>query len=70
QVISQEWGTDMIWARRLAQAFYNIPGMGYRVGVKHPLGTALMVKVLCGELRYAEVVHRALRRLSGGLVSG
>ena len=70
QVISQEWGTDMIWARRLAQAFYNIPGMGYRVGVKHPLGTALMVKVLCGELRYAEVVHRTLRRLSGGLVSG
>ena len=70
RVMNQEWGADMIWARRLAQAFYSIPGIGYRVGVKNPLGTALMLKVLCGELRYEEVVHRALRRLSGGLVSG
>ncbi len=68
QVMNQEWGTDMNWSRRLAQAFYSFPGMGYRVGVKNPLGTALMVKVLCGELRYSEVAHRALRRMGGGLV--
>lgn len=69
QRMNEEWGTEMAWARRLAQAFYQWPRLGYRVGIQRPSGPEQMVKVLCGEQRYADVVHRALRRLSGGVLA-
>lgn len=68
QAISEEWGADMKWAQRLAGAFYQFPKLGYTVGVKRPSATIIMAKILCGELRYSEVVGRALKRLSGGLI--
>ncbi len=70
QVISEEWGADMKWAQRLAGAFYQFPKIGYKVGVKRPSATIIMAKILCGELRYSEVVGRALKRLSGSLIPG
>jgi geranylgeranyl reductase family protein len=65
--IQREIGTEMAWARRLAAVFFNLPAMGYRLGVKHPGAPQRMAKLLCGELRYADVAQRALTRLSGGL---
>jgi geranylgeranyl reductase family protein len=70
QVITEEWGSEMIWAQRLAAVFYRVPGIGYRVGVKRPTATQRMGKILCGEMGYSEVAGRALKRLSGSLIPG
>ena len=69
QVISEQWGSDMGWAQKLAAVFYSIPNVGYKVGVKRPSGTQVMGQILCGEMRYSDAVGRALKRLSGGLLS-
>lgn len=69
-IIQQEWGSDMSWAQRLAGVFYRVPGIGYKVGVKRPTATDRLGKIMCGELRYADVATRALKRLSGGLIPG
>ena len=70
QAISEQWGTEMAWAQRLAGVFYRIPGVGYKVGIKRPSATQRMGQILCGEISYSDVAGRALKRLSGGLVSG
>jgi flavin-dependent dehydrogenase len=70
QVVNDEWGTDMLWAQRLAGVFYRMPGIGYKLGVKRPAATARIGQILCGELRYADVANAALKRLSTGLIPG
>lgn len=65
--IQREIGSEMIWARRLAAVFFRLPSLSYRVGVKHPGSPERMARLLCGELRYANVAQRAIARLSGGL---
>lgn len=70
QVINEEWGSEMVWAQRLAGAFYSIPKVGYKVGIKRPGATESMLKILSGELRYSEVANRALKRLGGSLIPG
>jgi flavin-dependent dehydrogenase len=69
-IIQQEWGQDMVWAQKLANIFYRVPGIGYKVGVKRPSATDRLCKIMCGELKYADVANRALKRLSGGLIPG
>jgi geranylgeranyl reductase family protein len=69
-VIAEEWGKDMSWAQRLAGLFYRAPGLGYKVGVKRPSATERMGKILCGELRYADVANRAIKRLTTGFIPG
>jgi len=69
QVIQDEWGNEMVWAKRLAGAFYGFPKIGYKVGVKRPSATLIMLQILCGELKYSEVASLALKRLSGGFFS-
>ncbi|PSN17441.1 dehydrogenase [filamentous cyanobacterium CCP5] len=64
-----EWGSEMRWAARLAQAFYAAPNIGFQVGVKNPGGARTMGKIFSGELRYSEVVTRGLRRLSQGAIA-
>ncbi len=64
QVMQKEWGADMALAGNLAGLFYRFPGIGYRVGVKVPVATQLMSKILCGELRYADVIDKAKKSLS------
>ncbi|MFB8792145.1 MAG: geranylgeranyl reductase family protein [Potamolinea sp.] len=70
QVMSEEWGSEMVWAKRLASAFYSIPKIGYKVGVKRQTATESMLKILCGELRYSDVANRALKRLAGSVIPG
>ncbi len=69
QVMNQEWGNEMRWARRLARMFYQTPALAYRVGIQRPSSSLTMARVFCGEMCYAEVAQRAIRRLSGGLLS-
>ncbi|MEH2068759.1 MAG: geranylgeranyl reductase family protein [Nostoc sp.] len=66
QAISEQWGTEMAWAQKLAGAFYRFPNIGYKVGVKHPSAPQVMSKVMCGEVRYSDVTIRALKRLIPG----
>jgi geranylgeranyl reductase family protein len=70
QVMNDEWGSEMVWAQRLAGTFYRIPQIGYKAGIKRPSATDIMVKILCGELRYSDVANRALKRLGGSLIPG
>ena len=70
QVIQAEWGQDMVWAQKLANIFYRVPGIGYKVGVKRQSATDRLCKIMCGELKYADVATRALKKLSGGLIPG
>jgi flavin-dependent dehydrogenase len=65
-VINQEWGTEMRWARRLAQLVYRAPKIAYQLGVRRPSSTATMAQLFCGQLQYSEVASRAIQRLSGG----
>jgi len=70
EVISEQWGSDMLWAQRLAGVFYRIPGVGYRLGVKRPAATNRMGQILCGELRYSDVAGTAIKRLSSNFIPG
>ncbi|OCQ99396.1 NAD-binding protein [Oscillatoriales cyanobacterium USR001] len=63
QTINEEWGTDMVWANRLAGAFYQFTGVAYKAGIKLPVATQVMSKILCGELQYADIANRAIKRL-------
>lgn len=68
--ICQEWGSDMVWAQRLANIFYRVPGLGYRLGVKQPSANRKMVRLLCGNERYSNIANTAIKRLSAGLIPG
>lgn len=70
EVINQEWGGEMVWAQRIANVFYRVPQLGYKIGVKRPSATERMGQILCGQLRYSDVATRALKRLSTGLIPG
>ncbi len=69
RVIADELGSEMRLASRLAKAFYTAPKLGYRTIIKQPSATRAMVKIFTGELKYADMVQKALRRLSGGLLA-
>lgn len=70
KVINDEWGSDMVWAQRLAGLFYRIPKVGYKVGVKQPAASQIMAQILCGQKRYSEVATYGIKRLSSSLLGG
>lgn len=59
QVMQDVWGSDMVWAQRLAGIFYQFPKMGYKVGVKQPVAVKLLSQILCGQLKYSAIIDRA-----------
>lgn len=69
RLIATELGSEMRLASRLAKAFYTAPKLGYRTIIKQPSATRAMVKIFTGELKYDDMVQKALRRLSGGLLA-
>jgi geranylgeranyl reductase family protein len=68
EIMNSEWGEEMRWARRLAQVVYRAPALAYRIGMRRPSSTETMAKVFGGKLRYADVAHRAIQRLSRGVL--
>lgn len=68
-IMQTEWGRDMRWAKRLAQAFYRAPKLAYQLGIKRPNATLTIVKLFNGKVGYDEVAQRAITRLSGGLLA-
>jgi geranylgeranyl reductase family protein len=68
--VNDEWGSDMVWAQRIAGAFYRFPGLGYKQGIKRPAATVYFGRILCGQMRYSDIANTAIKRLSGGLIPG
>lgn len=68
--IQQEWGREMFWAQKLATAFYTMPKIGYKLGIKRPSATQRMGEISCGKATYRDVANRAINRLTAGLISG
>lgn len=64
------WGADMQWAKRISGLFFRVPGIGYRVGIKRPTATQRLGQILAGEVQYADIANRVMKRLSGGLIPG
>lgn len=66
--IQEVLGSEMVWAKRLAQLFYRMPSLSYRLGVERPGAAQRMAQLLCGEVRYSEVAHRAIARITQGML--
>jgi geranylgeranyl reductase family protein len=64
------WGADMQWAKRISGLFFRVPGIGYRVGIKRPTATQRLGQILAGEVQYADIANRVIKRLGGGLIPG
>ncbi|MEM6449027.1 MAG: geranylgeranyl reductase family protein [Cyanobacteria bacterium P01_D01_bin.105] len=69
QVIQTELGSEMKLARRLAKVFYGGAHFSYKAILKHPSAIQALLKVFTGEQKYADVVNKAMHRLSGGLLT-
>ncbi len=63
QAVHEQWGQDLIWAKRLAEVFYRLPTLGYHLGIKRPGSTARMGELFNGKVRYRTIAQRALNRL-------
>ncbi|MBF2098254.1 MAG: geranylgeranyl reductase family protein [Gloeomargaritaceae cyanobacterium C42_A2020_066] len=70
EVVQEEWGADMIWAQRLAAAFYSLPKVAYQVGIRRPAATQRFGQILTGKLRYRDVTQNAIRQLGSKLIPG
>ncbi len=69
QVVIDEIGKEMKLATRLAKAFYSAPRFCYRTIVSQPSATWAMARIFAGEVKYADMAQKALRRLSGKLLA-
>ncbi|MGC1309969.1 MAG: geranylgeranyl reductase family protein [Phormidesmis sp.] len=70
QTIHNSWGADMQWAQRIAGVFFRVPKIGYRVGIKRPTATKRLGQVLAGEVSYADIANRVIKRISTSLIPG
>ncbi len=69
KIIATELGSEMRLASRLAKAFYMAPHLSYKTILNYPSATRAMGRVFTGDLKYADVVQKALKRISGGLLT-
>lgn len=67
-IVAEEWGSEMKCAQQIARAFYTAPKLSYQLGVRSPNGMALMTRVFAGEIKYADILDRAMKKLSFGLL--
>ncbi len=70
QTIHEQWGADMLWAQRIASVFFRVPKVGYRVGIKRPSATKRLGQILAGEVSYADIANRVIKRLGSSFVPG
>ena len=68
-IVTADIGSEMKLAAKLAKAFYLAPHFSYRTIMQQPSATWAMAKIFSGELKYADMVQKALKRLSGGLLA-
>lgn len=70
ETIHQSWGADMQWAQRIAGVFFRLPKIGYRVGIKRPTATKRLGQILAGEISYADIAGRVIKRISASFIPG
>ncbi len=70
RTIHQSWGADMQWAQRIASVFFRVPKVGYRVGIKRPSATKRLGQILAGEVSYADIANRVIKRISTSFIPG
>lgn len=70
QTIHEQWGADMLWAQRIASVFFRVPKVGYRVGIKRPSATKRLGQILAGEVSYADIANRVIKRIGGSFMPG
>ena len=70
QTIHESWGADMQWAQRIASVFFRVPKVGYRVGIKRPSATKRLGQILAGEVSYADIANRVIKRISTSFIPG
>ena len=70
QMIHAEWGADMLWAQRIASVFFRVPKVGYQVGIKRPTATKRLGQILTGEVSYADIANRVIKRIGGSFIPG
>ncbi len=70
QTIHESWGADMQWAQRIANVFFRLPKVGYRVGIKRPTATKRLGQILAGEVSYADIANRVVKRISTSFLPG
>lgn len=70
QTIHESWGADMQWAQRIANVFFRVPKIGYRVGIKRPSATKRLGQILAGEVSYADIANRVIKRLGTSFIPG
>jgi geranylgeranyl reductase family protein len=69
QTMHASWGAEMQWAKRISALFFRLPGLGYKVGIKRPTATQRLGQILTGDVTYADIAQRVMKRLSGGFIS-
>ena len=70
QTIHENWGADMQWAQRIASVYFRVPKIGYRVGIKRPTATKRLGQILAGEVSYADIANRVIKRISTSFIPG
>ncbi len=70
QTIHDNWGADMQWAQRIAKVYFRVPKIGYRVGIKRPTATKRLGQILAGEISYADIANRVIKRISSSFIPG
>jgi len=63
EAVHQAIQADFVYARWLAVLVYRFPGFFFHLWVRTQLGADLSGKVLCGELRYRDLLRKALQTL-------
>ncbi|MEM9264025.1 MAG: NAD(P)/FAD-dependent oxidoreductase [Cyanobacteria bacterium P01_F01_bin.13] len=70
QTIHAEWGNDIKWSQRIASVFFRMQKIGYRVGIKRPTATKRLGQLLAGEIHYADLANRVIKRITGSFLPG
>ena len=63
KTIRKRWGNSMAWGKRISQAFYRFPKVGYQLGVKRPTAPKRIAQILSGEMGYEDIAKRVIKRL-------
>ena len=61
--MKSKWGNSMAWGRRISQVFYRFPKIGYQLGIKRPTAPQRIAQILSGEMSYADIAERVIKRL-------
>ncbi len=61
--MKEKWGDSMAWGRRISQAFYRFPKVGYQLGIKRPTAPQRIAQILSGEMGYGDIATRVIKRL-------